>query len=143
MLRRFEEFASAVSGIFRCIQKIEREEMVRYGLKGPYTQYLVAMDRCPEGVTAAQLCELCDKDKAAVSRALSEMEQRGLVIRECANDTSYRALLRLTEAGKSAAHYVCERATLAVELAGNAEIILLSLPLISGLLKDTFEMLNV
>lgn len=31
----------------------------------------------------------------------------------------------------------------AVELAGNAEIILLSLPLISGLLKDTFEMLNV
>ncbi len=31
----------------------------------------------------------------------------------------------------------------AVEFAGNAEIILLSLPLVSGLLKDTFEMLNV
>ncbi len=31
----------------------------------------------------------------------------------------------------------------AVEFAGNAEIILLSLPLVSGLLKDTFEMLSV
>lgn len=118
MLRRFEEFSSAISDIYHCIQKIERDEMDKYGLKGPHAQYLVAMTHCPEGVTAAQLSELCDKDKAAVSRALSELEKRGLVIRELANDTAYRALLKLTDAGSAAARFVCEKATLAVEMAG-------------------------
>ena len=118
MLRRFEEFSFAISEIYHCIQKIERDEMDKYGLKGPHAQYLVAMTRCPEGVTAAQLSELCDKDKAAVSRALSELEKRGLVIRELANDTAYRALLKLTETGSAAARFVCEKATQAVEVAG-------------------------
>lgn len=118
MLHRFEEFSYAVSSIYHNIQKIERDEMDKYGLKGPHAQYLVAMTRCPEGVTAAQLSELCDRDKAAVSRALSELEKRGLIIRELANDTAYRALLKLTETGSAAARFVCEKATQAVELAG-------------------------
>ena len=118
MLQRFEEFSFSISEIYHCIQKIEREEMDKYGLKGPHAQYLVAMTRCPQGVTAAQLSELCDKDKAAVSRALSELEKRGLVIRELANDTAYRALLKLTETGSAAAHFVCEKAIQAVEMAG-------------------------
>jgi len=118
MLHRFEEFSFAISTIYHNIQKIERDEMDKYGLKGPHAQYLVAMTRCPEGVTAAQLSELCDRDKAAVSRALSELEKRGLVIRELANDTAYRALLKLTETGSAAARFVCEKATQAVDLAG-------------------------
>lgn len=118
ILRRFEEFTFVISSIYHHIQKIERDEMAKYGLKGPYAQYLLAMSRCPEGVTAAQLCELCDKDKAAVSRALSEMERRALVTREMANDTAYRALIKLTEEGKSAARYVREKVKLAVEIAG-------------------------
>jgi DNA-binding MarR family transcriptional regulator len=118
MLRRFEEFSFAISEIYHNIQKIERDEMDKYGLKGPHAQYLIAMIRCPEGITAAQLSELCDKDKAAVSRALSELEKRGLVIRELANDTAYRALLKLTETGNAAARFVCEKVTQAVEIAG-------------------------
>ena len=118
MLQRFEEFSFSISEIYHNIQKIERDEMDKYGLKGPHAQYLVAMTRCPEGLTAAQLSEMCDRDKAAVSRALNELEKRGLVIRELANDTAYRAMLKLTETGSTAARYVCEKATQAVELAG-------------------------
>lgn len=118
MLRRFEQFSSAVSLIYHCIQKIERDEMVKYGLKGPFAQYLVAMSRCPEGITAARLGLECDKDKAAVSRAMAEMEQRGLVSRDCANNTLYRALLRLTPEGEQAARYVCQKVRAAVEFAG-------------------------
>lgn len=118
MLRRFEEFSYTIADIYHCIQKIERDEMDKYGLKGPHAQYLVAMSHCPEGVTAAQLSDLCDRDKAAVSRALSELEKRGLVIRELANDTAYRALLKLTDTGRAAAQFVCGKVTQAVELAG-------------------------
>ena len=118
MIGRFEQFCTAISSIQHSIARIERMEMEKYGLKGPHAQYLIAMIRCPEGITAAQLSELCDKDKAAVSRALSELEKRGLVIRELANDTAYRALLKLTETGSAAARFVCEKVTQAVEIAG-------------------------
>ena len=118
MLRRFEEFCSIISAIQHNIQKIERDEMEKYGLKGPYAQYLVTMSRCPEGITAAQLSEMCDKDKAAVSRALAELERRALVTREMANDTAYRALIRLTEEGSADARYVCDKVRQAVDLAG-------------------------
>lgn len=121
MLRRFEEFCSIISSIQHHIQKIERDEMEKYGLKGPYAQYLVTMSRCPEGLTAAQLCEMCEKDKAAVSRALAELERRALVTREMANDTAYRALVKLTEEGTAAARYVCEKVRAAVEIAGLTE----------------------
>ena len=71
MINRFEQFVSYISAIHRDIQRIERDEMEKLGLKGAYAQYLVAMHRHPEGITAVDLCEVCDKDKAAVSRAVT------------------------------------------------------------------------
>lgn len=115
---KYEQFLFVVSGIHRYIQKIERDEMEKYGYKGAFAQYLAAMSRYPMGVTSAQLCEICDKDKAAVSRIVAEMEGKGLVIRETENDTMYRAKLRLTDEGKHAAEFVCKRAQAAVSAGG-------------------------
>ena len=116
MISRFEQFTSAISAIHRNIQKIEREQMEKYGLKGAYAQYLVTIQRHKDGITAAQLCEVCDLDKAAVSRAVAEMFQRGLL--ERTGETGYRAKLRLTPAGEEAAEYVNRLASAAVEAAG-------------------------
>ena len=118
MIGRFEQFSGFISGIYRSIQKLEREEMVKYGLTGAYAQYLVAMHRYTEGITAAELCEVCDKDKAAVSRIIANMEKKGLVTRKGQNKNLYRALLFLTEEGKRTAQCVMERANIAVEKAG-------------------------
>lgn len=118
MISRFEQFTSAISSIHRSIQKIEREQMEKYGLKGVYAQYLVAIERYQEGITASQLCEVCDLDKAAVSRAVAEMTKRGLLERVCANETAYRARLKLTDKGREAADYVNRLALAAVETAG-------------------------
>ena len=73
MITKYELFSSSVSSLSRDIQAIERTEMAKFGLKGPHAQYLIAMNRFPEGVTAAQLSGICEKDKAAVSRAISDM----------------------------------------------------------------------
>ena len=118
MLNRFEQFTAAISSIHRFIQKIERDEMEKYDLKGASAQYLLAMARFPEGVTAATLCEVCDRDKAAVSRILSEMETKGLICRVSSGESQYRALLALTPAGQQAADFVSRKVTIAVELAG-------------------------
>jgi DNA-binding MarR family transcriptional regulator len=118
MVNRFESFVSSIACISRYIQKIERDVMVNYGLKGPHAQCMLAMSRFPEGITSTQLCEICDKDKAAVSRTVSELEQAGMVSLDERNGTRYRALLKLTPKGEAAARAVSERAHVAVEQAG-------------------------
>lgn len=118
MESRYELISSSISCMYHDIQKIERVEMANYGLKGPHAQCLLAMGRHPEGITAARLCESCEKDKAAISRILAELEQAGMILRETRNGTRYRAKLTLTEQGKAAAQAVVEKARLAVERAG-------------------------
>ena len=119
MLDRFEQFSYSISNIYKHITKIEREEMEKYGLRGAYAQYLVTMTHYPDGITSSKLSEICDRDKAAISRIVSEMEDKGLVVRYTDRDNMYRAKLILTEEGKKAADYVCERAEKAVNAAGN------------------------
>lgn len=114
MVSRFEQFTYVISGIHRYIQKLQRTEMVKYGYKGAYAQYLVAIYRHPQGVTSARLCEICDKDKAAVSRIVCEMEERGLIYREFAGERYYNAKLKLTQDGQKAAEFVHQRARAAI-----------------------------
>ncbi len=117
MIGRFEQLSSAVSRIYHYIQKIERVEMEKVGLKGPHVQCMLALSRNPEGLTASQLCTICEKDKAAISRTIGELEKEGMLDRE--NSTNrYRAILRLTERGMAAAARVDERVRVAVERAG-------------------------
>ena len=115
MIDRFERFSLNISEISRYWHKIAAEEMEKYNLKGPHSIYLVAIHRYKEGITASQLCELCGKDKADVSRMISILEEKGLVEKEGAN---YRGLIKLTSEGKYAATQVCQRASKAVEVAG-------------------------
>ena len=100
-------------------ERIEREQMESYGLKGAYAQYLVALQHHPEGLTAAALSEICDKDKAAVSRAMAELEKKCFLTRGDEGSSAYRAQLRLTAEGMAAADFVCQKAEAAVELAGS------------------------
>ena len=118
MLDRYELLSSSISSMYHDIQKIERVEMAKFGLKGPHAQCMLAMSRYAGGITASQLCEICDKDKAAVSRAVGEMEEKGLLMRESTGETMYRAKLKLTEEGRRAALFVCGRAQSAVAAAG-------------------------
>lgn len=140
MVERYEKFSSAVSGISCCIQKIEAEVMKGYGLKGSCAQYLTAMRSSKEGVTVSGLSDICAKDKAAVSRAVAELESKGFVERKGAG--MYRASLVLTDKGKIVAESVANKASHAVEIAGKGlsdeerQILYYALDLIAGNLSD-------
>lgn len=118
MVDRFERFSFAISEISRYWHKITADEMEKYGLRGPHSVYLTAMCRYPDGITAPQLCELCGRDKSDVWRAMSLMEQKGLVRKEGINHNRYGGVFKLTEEGMAAAEQVCQRASLAVQIAG-------------------------
>lgn len=117
MIDRFERFSLAISEISRCWHRIANEVMKCYGLKGAYSVYFTTMSRFPEGVTATQLVDLCGRDKADVSRAMSTLELKGLVQRHQNDGAIYRAKLSLTKAGVELADQINEKAKSAVEAA--------------------------
>jgi DNA-binding MarR family transcriptional regulator len=106
MIGRYEQFCTAISMIHHAIQKIERVEMEKYGLKGPHAQCLLAISQYPNGITAAKLCDICEKDKAAISRAVAELEQADMLVRQDPDGKRYRSRLYLTQRGKEVADNV-------------------------------------
>lgn len=118
MVERYTKFAAAVAKISTCIQKIESEAMASYGLKGSCAQYITAIRLSEDGMTISQLSETCMKDKAAVSRTIAELEDKGVVVRETQGTNCYRAPIVLTKKGQEIAEFVAQRAAAAVKIAG-------------------------
>ena len=113
---RFETFSLALFNMSRYWNRLAAEEMEKYGLKGAHAFYLVTVLRQDGDVTASQLCELCGKDKADVSRGVSRLEAIGMLQRVGSNP--YRAKLQLTEQGIAAAQAVRETAQTIVDRVG-------------------------
>ena len=118
MLDRFARFSRAITEIDRCWHKLVAEETEKFGLNTPHAIYLNTLYCYPEGVTSAELCELCCTDKADVSRMVSILEKKGLVYRVAMGASRYRAKLLLTEKGRCVARHIRERAALAVARSG-------------------------
>lgn len=118
MLSTYEQFTVSLSCIYHDIQRIQRSVMAELGLKGPHARCLLALSHYPEGVTASQLCQIYEKDKAAISRTVGELEKMALVQRDLPGGSRYRAKLMLTEKGREYAATVSRAAELAVGRAG-------------------------
>ena len=115
MRERFETFTVLISSISRSIRRLKTEETAEYNLKSPHVSCLYYLYKA-ESMTAAELCEVCDEDKAAVSRSILHLEQNGYLVRNpdaSKNQTGagkrYRAPLMLTERGKEVAVQLAER----------------------------------
>jgi len=119
MLERFEKFNASISSIYKYLQKLEKIGMEKYMLKGSHAQCLIAVSKYPDGITAAELCTLCGKDKSAISRSLAELEELGHIERISKSGNAYQAKIRLTETGVEAAKYVNETVYRVVEKAGS------------------------
>ena len=138
MLTRFERFSTAISEIDRYWHKIASDEMEKYGLKGPYAVYILAILN-NKGITAAKLSEITDRNKADVSRAINDLSKKQIVIKE---GNSYRALISLTNKGEEIANQVKLKTAKAVELGGKGlseqdrEIFYNSIELIAKNLKE-------
>ena len=118
MVGRFEAFTLGLSEIMSSWNKIAADEMSHFGLKGAYVIYLIALYKHPEGLTSANLSEMCNRDKAEVSRAIKTLEAKGLVERENTTVNGYRAKITLTTQGRESTKALRERVKLAVEKGG-------------------------
>jgi len=142
MQDRFQAFVTGISVCYKYIQKIKSVEMTEFGLKGAHAMCLFFLHSHPEGLTAAQLSQLCAEDKAAVSRSLASLAEKEYIE---SDEKKYRSVIRLTESGKEVASHIDLMIERWVESGGDGlteqdrEIFYRSLELISNNLRDNLE----
>ena len=100
MKQRFETFVTAISSISRSLQRLKSMEMADLGLKGTHVMCLYQLQQHEEGLTSSQLCQLCDEDKAAISRTVSELKGLELICIPEETEKRYRKRILLTDQGR-------------------------------------------
>ena len=108
MEERFELFTALITKISRSIKKIKNQEVEEYGLRSPHVSCLYYL-YITDGLTATELCERCEEDKATVSRSLDYLETNGYILCESKSAKRYKSPLFLTEQGRMVAAKVAAK----------------------------------
>ncbi len=145
MEKRFQLFTTLIAKSSRLIKRIKTLEMEEFNLKSPHVSCLYYLYVNNGSLTATELCEICDEDKAYVSRSLDSLENDGYIVCESKTTKRYKSPISLTEKGKSIAKLVSEKIDFVVEQASlglsqkDREIFYSSLILISNNLEKFIQ----
>ncbi len=118
MKERFKLFTVLMTKTRRSIQRIKTEEMAEYNLKSPHVSCLYYLYTYGN-MTATELCEICDEDKAAISRSIVQLENEGYVEYPDGTKKRYRANMQLTEKGRVIAEDLSQKIDAVLDEAGN------------------------
>ncbi len=108
MQERFQAFTVLIAGINRSIHRIKTEEMSEFQLRSSHVSCMYYLYKA-ESLTAREICDLCDEDKANISRAVKFLEEKGYVISESSSKKRYQTPLSLTESGKEIGGKIVEK----------------------------------
>lgn len=109
----FLKFTFAIAEAYYFWHDLASQELVKYGLKGPHTIYLVGLYGHPEGLSMQDFNLFFFKDKSDVSRMMKILIDKGLVIK----DSKYRAKYKLTPEGVEIAKKVVSKTEEIVDFA--------------------------
>ncbi len=108
MVERFEIFTVLLNRINRNIRKIKNKEMSNYELRSPHVSCIYYL-YTSEGLTATELCEKCEEDKATISRSLDYLEKNGYLICKSNSKKRYNSPFELTERGIRAGKRIADK----------------------------------
>ncbi len=108
MNERFETFTVLIAKISRNIRKIKNQEMAEYDLRSSHISCLYYLYGT-EGMTATDLCEKCEEDKATISRSLDYLEKHGYLTCEAKSAKRYKSPLILTSLGREAGKKITDK----------------------------------
>ncbi len=109
MEKRFELFTTLIAKCSRSIKRIKSVEMEEFNLKSPHVSALYYLYVNDGSLTAKELCDICDEDKAYVSRSLDSLESEGYISCESKTAKRYKSPITLTEKGKQVAKCVTQK----------------------------------
>ena len=100
MRDRFELFTMSVTRAYKYIQQIKKHESATFGIKGIHVMCMVALGKYPEGLTVTELAASCCEDKAAISRTVDSLAEKGYIVYEEAQARRrWRSKIMLTGSG--------------------------------------------
>lgn len=99
MEERFKTFTVLITNVGRCIHKIKTEEMAEYELKSSHVSCLYYLYK-EESLTAKELCDICEEDKANISRSIKYLEENGYLYCKSKQQKRYQSPLVLTDKGR-------------------------------------------
>lgn len=108
MKERFETFTVLITRINRSIRKIKNQEMAEYGLRSVHISCLYYL-YLSDGLTATDLCERCEEDKATISRSLDYLENSGYIFCESKSAKRYKSPLILTDKGSEVGKKILDK----------------------------------
>lgn len=108
MENRYEMFTVLVNKINRSIKKIKNEQMKEYNLKSIHVSCLYYLYNRGT-LTSAELTELCDEDKAAISRSINYLEKNGYINCDSICKKRYKSPLTLTDSGMKIGQIICNK----------------------------------
>lgn len=118
MKKRFETFTVLITKINRSIRKIKNQEMAEYNLKSPQISCLYHL-YLSDGLTATELCERCEEDKATISRSIDYLETNGYLICATNGTKRYKSPLVLTETGKALGQKIVAKVNRVLDAVGD------------------------
>ena len=107
MQERFETFTVLINRISRNIRKIKIQKMSDFNLRSSHVSCLYYL-YTSKGLTATELCERCEEDKATISRALDYLEKNGYIACETQCAKRYKSPLFLTEKGREVGERIAD-----------------------------------
>lgn len=108
MQKRFKAFTTLITNINRYIKRIKTEEMQQFDLKSVHVSCVYYLYK--EGsLTIKELCEVCDEDKANISRAVEYLEDRGYIIKRTKGSKRYKSPIELSDDGKNMGSIIADK----------------------------------
>lgn len=117
MQQRFRNFTLLNAQISRCLRRIKTEEMADIKLKSGHVSCLYYLYEVGP-MTAKELCDMCEEDKANVSRSMEYLEQNGYLAPLPDEKRLYKRRYTLTEKGTEAAKRLDEKIERVLSIAG-------------------------
>lgn len=108
MQKRFEVFTVLINRINRNIRKIKSQEIAAFNLKGAHLSCLYHLYQT-DGLTATDLCERCEEDKAAISRSLDYLEKNGYLVCDSLHGKRYKSPFYLTDKGREVGKEIIDK----------------------------------
>ena len=108
MQERFETFTVLINRISRNIRKIKNQEMADYNLRSAHVSCLYYIYKAGT-ITATELCEKCEEDKATISRALDYLEKNEFISCQTQASKRYKSPLQLTDKGTVAGKQIADK----------------------------------
>ena len=107
-MERFERFTVLITNITRSIRRIKNEEMVRWNLRSHHVSCVYYLYK-KGALTSKKLCDICNEDKANISRSIDYLEAEGFITQKNNKQKRYNSQYILTEKGMTVGRIISER----------------------------------